>query len=371
MLTVAKMGGGKADYYLTLAAEDYYVGRKSALEPEGYWLGAGADWKGLKGVVEATAFMHLFAGYAPDGKQRLVANAGQRGRMPGYDLTMAAPKSVSICWALSVGATRKGIEAAHQAAIAATVRKMEEAMKIRTGSGGKTTERAGLIAAVFQHATARQVDEHTPPDMHLHSHICVMNVGVTAQGKEGALDGRALLNAEFAKEYGAYYRAELAKGLYEMGFELVQTGGGFAIKGVKEELVAEFSKRARQIEEQLAKERQEASAKEKLKANHATREPKSRPDPKDIENHWHYTAKEKHHFTWETVERLRSKEQAVKRKSTPQERQAVVRAAAHELAEEKGAFSKRELRERALGAAGIKGLGASGMREAVDQYVKY
>ncbi len=69
MLTVAKMRN--ILYYTTLAAEDYYVGRKCSLEPQGKWMGKGAEKLGLDaegGIIKDEQFKNLFHGYSADGE---------------------------------------------------------------------------------------------------------------------------------------------------------------------------------------------------------------------------------------------------------------------------------------------------------------
>lgn len=373
------MGGGKADYYTSLAASDYYVAETLSLEPFGYWIGKGAEKARLDGKkVNSKEFEHLFHGFSPDGKEKWVQNAGRykggdRDRMPGFDLTVSAPKSVSICWALGSDEVRRGIEKAQREAIVIMVEKIEEKTTVRAGSGGRIKDSAGIIAGVFQHGTARQVDKNTPPDMQLHSHICVINTGVSARGNKGALNGQDFLNPNFAKEYGAIYRAELARGLREMGFELVATKDAFEIKGIEREAIEEFSKRGEQIEKSLKKGREESSAKEKLAANHKTRQSKKEYDPKDLINLWAWTAEKKHHLTAATIDRLREKgetQEPRKPEATPEARLKSVRDAAHELAGEKGAFTKRDLQERALHRAAVMGIGSDGIKEVAEGYLK-
>lgn len=308
LLTVSKMGGGRAAYYASLAAGEYYTEEGLSLDSCGYWLGTGAEQEGFVGKrVETKTFMNLFHGFSPDKKESWVYNAGlykgtQRDRMPGYDLTVSAPKSVSICWALGSEEVRHGFEQAHSAAIAAMVEKIQERTIIRTGKGGRIKEAAGIMAAVFQHGTARQVDEKTLPDMQLHSHICVINTGISANGRHAALNGQDFLNKTFAKEYGAIYKAEFEKGIQAMGFETEKTKDSFEIKYVARELIEDFSKRGKQIEGKVS--RATATAKEKVVANHRTRQAKGEYDPKELLQHWTTVAEQKHHFTSETINRL-------------------------------------------------------------------
>jgi conjugative relaxase-like TrwC/TraI family protein len=372
VLTVAKVGGGRANYYTSLAAEDYYAGEELSLEPGGYWIGEGAERLKLAGrKMNGETFRHLFDGFSPDGKEKFVHNAGKydgsdRDRMPGYDLCFAMPKSVSLCWAVGSPEVRAMIERAHQAAVKATIAEIEELAQIRKGKGGKVKESAGLVVAVFQHATARQVDAETLPDMHLHSHCVVMNTGIGEKSrKTAALNGLDFLNERFAKEYGARFRNHGAKELIKCGFELERKGDSFEIKGVKEELIEHCSKRAKQIAEEAPRE--ESTAKQKLKANHKTRESKGDYDPKDLLNHWTDEAR-KFGFTWQSVEKLRGADVV---EVTPAERLKLVRDAAQELTKERLVFTRRELEQRAVAIGTGKGADAGEIKETAAQYLKH
>ena len=116
MLSVAAMAGGQETYYLSLAAEDYYV---NGGEPVGRWLGRGAEALGLVGDVTKTALRNLFLGFAPDGSRPLVQQqrTPDRTRQPGWDLTFSAPKSVSVLWSQIGAPERRVIERAHFAAV--------------------------------------------------------------------------------------------------------------------------------------------------------------------------------------------------------------------------------------------------------------
>lgn len=371
MLTVAKVGGGRADYYMALAAEDYYIGKSFSLDATGYWLGEGAERARLDTErFSEKHFRNLFDGYSPEKDTKWVYNAGvykgtKRDRMPGYDLCFSAPKSVSICWAIGNDGTRETIEAAHQIAVEKTIQEIERKAQIRYGKGGKIREEAGLMVAVFQHGTARQVDEKTLPDMQLHSHAVVMNTGIGASKKTAAINGLDFLNETFAKEYGAVYRNYLASELTNARFELERKGEAFEIKGVSEEMIDHFSKRTEQIEKKAPRENN--TYKEQKVENIKSRVAKREYDPKDILNYWTDEAA-KFGFTRDSIEKLRNSE---KKEITAQERLNAVRAAANELAGEKLAFTRRELIERALTVGAEKGIEAEDVREMVGQYLKH
>ena len=70
-------------------------------------------------------FEPLHAGLDDDG-QLLLSNTGDvKQRVAGYDLTLSAPKSVSILYALANPHFRARIEAAQQRAVEATIRLLD------------------------------------------------------------------------------------------------------------------------------------------------------------------------------------------------------------------------------------------------------
>jgi conjugative relaxase-like TrwC/TraI family protein len=385
MLTVSKMGGGRAHYYTSLSKIDYYLGTAYELEQGGIWIGTGAERLGLSGArVETEAFTNLFHGYSADGQKKFVRNAGTYdhekenfNRMPGLDLTFSAPKSVSIVWALAEKETRRALEKAHLEAIRETIAEIEKFTVIRTGAGGRVQQSCGLVVAVFQHGTARQVDENTLPDMQLHTHGCVINTGVTAEKKKtGAIKGVDFLNDTFAKQHGAMYRAHLASHLRGLGFALERTEEGWEIKGVAKEMREEFSKRSAQIEE--AAPRETSSAKEKLNANKKTKMAKGELDPEMIVNHWRERGVA-YGVTAQTVEELRSQKSEATAQEQPhreartkaiKESYLAVSEAARELAEKKNYFTRAELITKAYEVAGPRGVSTTDARETIEDYLK-
>src|SRR3954470_847351 len=106
-------GSGQGEYYLGLAAEDYYL---HGGEPLGVYWGDGAKALNLTGTVKDDEFRNLLRGFSPDGSKKLVQNAGAENHRVGWDGTLSAPKPVSIAWAMADSATRRQIEEAHRAA---------------------------------------------------------------------------------------------------------------------------------------------------------------------------------------------------------------------------------------------------------------
>src|SRR5580765_6979715 len=125
----------------------------------------------------------------------------------GYDLTFSPVKSVSALWALATPEISQQVAAAHQAAVAGTMRWVQDELAYtRRGAGGvRQVNVRGLIAASFTHRISRDGD----PD--LHTHVAVSNKVQTLDGKWLALDGRPLHQSGTAasERYNTLLEAEL------------------------------------------------------------------------------------------------------------------------------------------------------------------
>lgn len=243
--------GTSAAYYL--AQSEYYLGGG---EPPGKWIAAGAGFGIANGTtVERHLFERLHAATHADGKA-LLSNGGKGiDRVPGYDMTFSAPKSISVLWALCDEELRGRIEAAQSEAVKAAVRVLEaNAAFSRRGRNGLQSEPVALSVAAFQHGEARPT-EHSDgrvfADPQLHTHAVILNLARRADGTVGTLDGRRLFAWKMAA--GAAYHLELASGLQRLGFGISDIGrnGMFEIAGVDAELAEYFSARRAEVEAAL------------------------------------------------------------------------------------------------------------------------
>ncbi len=243
MLNIGKLAAGKAGYYLALASgvEDYYTGHG---EPPGRWFGSGADQLGLAGTVTAEDLTSLLAGRDPGTGERL-----GRARMPGFDLTFRAPKTVSLLYALGDPETVTAeVVAAHEAAVDAAVGYLERsACSTRRRVDGEITgfPGEGFVAAGFRHQTSRAGDPT------LHTHVLVANLTRTVDGHWGALDGRQMY--VHAKTAGYLYQAQLRAELTRrLGVEWRPVVNGCAdVADIPAAVVAEFSTRRLEILERM------------------------------------------------------------------------------------------------------------------------
>jgi conjugative relaxase-like TrwC/TraI family protein len=173
----------------------------------------------------------------------------------GIDMTFSAPKSVSALWAVSSPYERARIEAAHSRAVAGTIARIERDVELlRTRVNGELRwERAErLLAAEFVHTSSRLTRDQERggvPDPQLHSHVVVLGAE-RMNGRFAAVDSRELFRS--ARANGAWYRAELAYGLQELGLEIRSRTGRdgryFEVAGVPEELSERWSMRGVEIE---------------------------------------------------------------------------------------------------------------------------
>ena len=122
-----------------------------------------------------------------------LAWGGQRVdvRRPGIDVTVSAPKSVSVLYALGDPDVAAAVRAAHQAAVSEALAYLESVAGhgLRGHQGGgqraEKIQTAGWIMAAFEHRTSRAGDPQ------LHTHLVVPNL-LNADGRWSAVDSRAV-----------------------------------------------------------------------------------------------------------------------------------------------------------------------------------
>lgn len=173
MLNIGRMAPGSDSYYLSIVAsgaEDYYLARG---EEPGRWLGRGIEALHLQGRVEADQLRRVLAGAEPHRGTQLALHPARK--VPGFDLTFRAPKSISLMWGLGDREVAGQVAAAHDAAVDAAIGYLERAAGYtRRGAGGVERVKAeGFVAAGFRHRTSRAGDPL------LHTHVLVANLART------------------------------------------------------------------------------------------------------------------------------------------------------------------------------------------------
>jgi conjugative relaxase-like TrwC/TraI family protein len=177
-----------------------------------------------------------------------------RRAVAGFDFTFSIPKSASVLWAVADAGVQALIAEAHHRAVAEVVAFMErEVAATRTGATAgdgavAQVDVTGLIATAFDHFDSRAGDPH------LHTPVVISNKAKTVlDGKWRSLDGRPMHAAVVAlSELHEAVFADHMTRTFGVSWEEREMGRdhnpAWAIAGVSEELIAEFSTRARHID---------------------------------------------------------------------------------------------------------------------------
>ena len=282
MLTISKaLNASQAATYHTkdFASEtqSYYAKGDALL---GEWQGKLADRFGLSGGVSKEAFLALANGQNPETGEQMVRHriASEQTNADGsvtrtvehragWDATFSAPKSVSLT-ALVGGDDR--VREAHRDAVTAALTELERYTQARIGGNNPAELTGRLVAAKFEHDTARPVNGYAAPQ--LHTHAVVFNVTTRQDGSTRALDPKAFFESQTYAT--AVYQSHLTYRLRELGYELERgRSGAPEIKGYSQEYLDASSPRSEKIREHM--ERVGRSGPEAAQvAAHATREKK-------------------------------------------------------------------------------------------------
>ena len=221
--------------------DGYYASDDPAHREASAWAGRGAGALGLSGAVAPDTFTQVLEGRVPDGSgQRLGRRRnGKIVHRPGRDLTLSAPKSVSL--AALVGGDGR-IVAAHDRAVKRTlgwVEKQVAETRLRDPKTGRMVRAGGqeMVAATFRHDTSRNLDPQ------LHTHAVLANMLRGGDGKWRTMANEKLYASQ--KLIGAIYRGELAREVKKLGYGIEKThaDGRFEIAGVSRKVVEAFSTR--------------------------------------------------------------------------------------------------------------------------------
>lgn len=265
MITVARVGNGtdaQRYYEKDDKALDYYMHDNTEVSSQGIWYGKLKDNLHLSDKVEYEQFLHLANGYIAKDKP-LVMSAGRKGEeilitakngetflitkgkhRAGVDLTMSAPKSVSVLSLID-----KNIVTAFDKSVKATLDMIERdyiATRTQVNHEKVIENTSKMLSSVFTHMTSRENDPQ------LHSHCVVLNITQDSNGKYKTTHMDEIYKDQ--KIIGQYMRMELAHNLRELGYKIEITdakNGLFEIAGVDKQIIETFSTRTSKINEKI------------------------------------------------------------------------------------------------------------------------
>lgn len=375
MLSIKPVGSTSTEvnYYANLGEvenHDYYT--EDGNRP-GVWWGPGADALGLTGNVTPAAFKNLLEGLSPDGERELVQRRidGKVKRRAGFDLTFSVPKSFSAAWSQADRETRQRMDERARMAVNETLTAVQELCGMtRRGKNTHIVEAAKLTFAIFSHDTARGVPGRVP-DANRHFHAVCPNVTIRDDGSGGTIDARHLFKPRMKMALGAMFRAELSKGMEELGLKTERPKKArseekvswFELSAVPKELTDAMSKRRKEIEKWLRKHGL-SGAKASEKAALVTRQAKEKYSQKELFEEWQRLGRE-HGFTFEDLKKELTGNQPCTFSKREEQRAAVSRAL-DALMQKKARFTEIELLELTAVESQCRGLGVKEIREAVS-----
>lgn len=240
-------GGGLGEYYseADTRVPTWMVAGDAAKVAELTGLSAAAVAGGFADGDEVTTW--LDDGISPAG---VAGRTFGKNSVHGFDLTFAAPKSVSLLRAMTSEINEKVVAEAHRRAVKAALDYLHEhAGYTRVHNpltGKKDMQRLpGLATIAYQHETSRCGDPH------LHTHVILPNRQARADGEMVSIDSKSLYHE--AKAAGIIYQAVLRHELHaERGVEWAevdQHSGMAEIAGITKACIKAWSRQSTRLRE--------------------------------------------------------------------------------------------------------------------------
>ena len=265
--------------------DGYYAKNDPEHRQASFWCGDAAKALGLRAHVRPSRFESVLSGYVPGTELRLGRmREGEHDHRPGWDITLSAPKSVSL-EALVMGDRR--VIRAHDEAVRATLGFVEADLLQTRGWDPATRRRPrvkaeGMVVAGFRHLASRDQDPQ------LHTHCVLANMTRNASGEWRSVEPTKIRRSE--KLIGAYYRNELALRLQALGMavspSLVGRVPGFELAGYERSFLDAFSGRRREILAYLERQDLSYTAKHTQMAALHTRRRKEERTLADLVPEW-------------------------------------------------------------------------------------
>ncbi|MEL7078150.1 MAG: MobF family relaxase [Cyanobacteria bacterium J06648_1] len=263
------------------ATDNYYTKNQGLTNSQ--WYGRGAEILSLDGQVSIEEYNNAYRGLDTQGNPLRQRQSGKKYN-PGRDLTLSAPKSVTL---LGLVKEDRAVIEAHQQAVKTTLDYVEQnCIFTRTGKGGVNhIQTDNALFAVFQHDDNRNLDPQ------LHSHCVVFNQAQARDGKWRSIDNREFYQQKMT--IGMVYHHELGQRLQTLGYELDwNRDGTFDVRGYSQLQLKEFSTRQQEIEKAVG---HQASAASKARACTSTRKSKvyqAESARKELKQIWYQRAKQ-------------------------------------------------------------------------------
>ena len=330
MLSISNIGNKQASSYYE---KDNYYCRRDDLDNA--WQGKLVELAELPQQVNKEDFNAFLKG---------------RDERAGFDLCFSAPKSVSVAMVIDDN-TRRDMVAAHDAAVASVLAKIEAreiGTRVTKNNVTEHVKTGNMLCAKFRHYVSRASDPQ------LHTHAVILNQ-TAYDGKLMAVDNPDLYRNKFL--CGQMYRNELAAELLKKGYDLSVTDaekGFFELKGIPEAVLDHFSQRRKEILEKL-KSWDTYGGVAAEKAVLLTRHAKEQRDLGLLTDSWRATLNEMGGV------KIEKAEGPVLR--TTEEKQQAFEKAMERLSRKEFAFTEKDLKRATL-AAGI----GSGLSE--EEYLK-
>ena len=281
-VVVVPSSGKAVIYYVR---DGYYLKNDPEHRQASFWYGDAAKALGLRAHVHPSRFEAVLSGYVPGTDLRLGRmREGQHEHRPGWDITLSAPKSVSL-EALVMGDRR--VIRAHDEAVRATLDFVEAELLQTRGWDPATRRRPrvsanGMVVAGFRRLASRDQDPQ------LHTHCVLANMTRTASGEWRSVEPTKIRRSQ--KLIGAYYRNELARRLQALGMavtpRMVGPVPGFELAGYERSFIDAFSGRRRAILEYLEQKELPYTAENTQKAALHTRRRKEDRTLADLVPEW-------------------------------------------------------------------------------------
>jgi conjugative relaxase-like TrwC/TraI family protein len=376
MLTISKP--------LSASQARMYHAREFAAQQQNYWTRdqqGHSEWQGrlagqwdLTGPVRDEHFGWLAEGHHPQTGEQLVRHQvsrtyeGKNGKevtsvehRAGWDATFSAPKSVSIT-ALVGGDDR--VRLAHRESVRAAFAELERYTQARIGNVHVPETTGKLVAATFEHDTARPVDGYAAPQ--LHTHAVVFNVTERDNGQTRALQPHEIFVSQ--RYVTAVYRSELALRLEKLGYELERGKHDQPeIKGYTKEYLEASSPRREQIKDHLREQGIDGAAAAQIAAHH-TRDRKELLSQEEVLRRHGELAAQFGHQADRVVAQARARGQYQTRESEISAQRAVTWARDH-VFERSAVQDRRSILESAL-ARGMGETTNASIRQEFERRVR-